>query len=612
MKTIFYPHNIKLPAILGLILLANPVFAEYDLKAEVDVDRRKVCPKEAIKLNGKGSEGDIDVYKWEVENADRVLVDVLYGETTELLLEEPGVYTITLKVFGKESSFNFKDDSLTVTVDECEVLACYEATISDDREELKPLKKADIKGNKLGNPLAWNLAENGSVVVYVNASCSVNATQYEWKLNGKPISSGVDATIPLEVKGDHIITLTISDKNGKSNDARGEFKIGELIAHANFEPDTDIIFVDQVVQLSSDKTELSSDKTEFGIFNGTEKLVKYHWDTISSDCGDKKCFFEAAMESKTNMFCKAIPKDMDACTYTLILTVNDPNNVTDQYQRKFVIIPEPPKPPIAKINVESPSNQDFGTPPLTVKLNGTSSYSPLEEISIKKYHWTTSCKFEDDLGNTITLNFPDFKGQYFENTFEKLGDCTITLIVIDDNGVESEPDDVIIRVKPILEFSFDGDKQETEGKKLLYGTNSNIAVGLDVNLAKNLKSCPEGVELWAGIYYSESSDSDKKSVLFFTEKTNESHHGLDSNPQPFRTHFSFPYRFKLLETLLPPDIKGGSYTFFAALLSKGKSPVEDINTLCDDPSASAVNFSCPDFPDLVPNILICRTVNVID
>ncbi|MEK8018032.1 MAG: hypothetical protein VSS75_014250 [Candidatus Parabeggiatoa sp.] len=590
---------VKLLIPLGIILLANPVFAESDLKADAIVDRYQICPKEQITLNGKGSKGDIDEYEWKIETADRVLLYKLEGKTTHLTLDEPGVYSITLTVFGKEGGSD--DDSITVTVDECKVIACYHATliaVHDDGTKLKSAKKEDIRGHlKLANSLAWNLAENWVVNVEVDASCSVNATQYKWKLNGRPKTSGIDATIPLKIKPDgHTITLRVHN-DYDSDEASAEFKIDELKVQINLKPDRDTIPVEQILQLFSD--------TEYGIFKETE--IDYLWKTISSDCGDNECFLAGAQKSKAQISDCPISKDMDACTYTIILTVMDPNGVTDQ-DDKDIKVRLKFKEPIALINVESPSNQDFGTPPLTVRLNGTSSYSPLE-ISIKEYHWTTVCEFEDDSGNTITRKFPEVKGQYFENTFEKMGDCTITLTVTDDNGVKSESDEVIIRVKPILEFSFDGDKQEREDKKLVYGTNSNIAVGLDVNLAENLKSCPEGMELWGGIYYSESS---KDKFLFFTEKTNESHHGLDTHPQAFRTHFSFPYSFKLLETLLPPDIKGRSYIFFAALVSKGKNPVKDINTLCDDPSPSAVNFSCPDFPDLVPNLLICRTINVIE
>jgi len=85
------------------------------LKAVGNASPRQICPGGKITLNGKGSQGDIQEYKWKVETADSVVIAVLYKKLSHLILDEPGVYLITLTVFDEAGDSD--NDAMVVMVD---------------------------------------------------------------------------------------------------------------------------------------------------------------------------------------------------------------------------------------------------------------------------------------------------------------------------------------------------------------------------------------------------------------------------------------------------------------------------------------------------------------
>ncbi|MEK8017857.1 MAG: S8 family serine peptidase, partial [Candidatus Parabeggiatoa sp.] len=204
-------------------------------KAVADITPHQICPGGKITLNGKGSKGDIDEYKWKVETADSVLVAVLYKELTHLVLDEPGVYLITLTVFGEEGDSD--NDAMVVTVIDDEhcndipptfpiispINHTFLGTSSPNNQIIKPndpnfdelwaLDNSSQPGADIGATKAWGITTGEPIV------CAV-------------IDSGVDGNHP-DLKDNMVPGWNFIDNNADTSDNCGHgTQVAGIIAAA--------------------------------------------------------------------------------------------------------------------------------------------------------------------------------------------------------------------------------------------------------------------------------------------------------------------------------------------------------------------------------------------
>ncbi|MEK8018033.1 MAG: PKD domain-containing protein, partial [Candidatus Parabeggiatoa sp.] len=591
-----------------------------ELKADADADRYKICPNNRVTLNGKGSTGEIDVYKWEIETSGRVLANVLYGETTHLLLEQPGVYTISLKVFGKEGDSD--EDSITITVDNCDILACYDASLmaSSDDEPEKLDSQNKITGNQLTeHSMKGNLAQNWSLYAELEATCSEgDIAEFHWKLNGKPVDFGQEASIALKTKGTHIITLEVQDKDGLSDEARAEINLGELIAKAQVEPT-----ITALGATEEEAIQLDSSTSEFGVYSVSEEF-KYNW-SVEPDSKNKRgcdqidCFLAGSTKPQAKMSCKGkAPDDTMSCRYTPILELTDPKKVTSTTNYEYSSTVTITWAPIARINIREPNvvtdpyskkvglvkvknmteKVYYGDSPMTLKLDSSQSKSASKEdkVSLEDSQWTISCEEVNDFGDIVKKKPVKKSGEVIEFSLNEPGNCEIRLTVVDEKGLESEqPDMIKLIVGPMLKFVLLDGEQSTEGpdrliahKKL--GETLNLGLKIYFNPALiehcHFKNDAGEYDRFLDMYgailipanvvrilLQDDKAVEMESVMWFSEITNVDLQRLGLLPieakkpfQPFRTSFDFQqHYFGLMNVTLEDKGWVGAHFFgFAA------------------------------------------------
>lgn len=317
-------------------------------------------------------------------------------------------------------------------------------------------------------PLYGNLPKNEGFKVELDASCSTsNIIDYQWDISDGSKSSGEKASIHFTKKGRYNITLKVTDNSGNSDtDANVWITVGELCANVNDFPDK------VVVSPLLKEIPLNITICEPAPLSIPED--GYQWTVVSNDpendpeCEQVQPIFDGKEERQTMSATKMLSSNK-SCAYTVTFTLTDVNGLSVSSDYSLVV--EMPSSPIATIkepiiSIDSQSETDvelkiddndsyLGAVPLTIKLDGSASYSPAG-FSINKYTWTFSCVLNS--GQEISWEPRITNDSSIKWTFSSVGECSVELVVTDDHGLNSiitkvpisvrEPPTAIAEVSP--------------------------------------------------------------------------------------------------------------------------------------------------------------------
>ncbi|MEK8017622.1 MAG: PKD domain-containing protein, partial [Candidatus Parabeggiatoa sp.] len=461
------------------------------LKAVIskDIEYLRICPQETITLDGRGSEGQIKEHKWIFLDSDGLMVnEPLYGSKTQWISpEKPGKYTITLEIIGHEGGSD--DDIAVVTVrNDCSAKACYDATLMACKRD-KPddcpeaVKEIGIMADSRSKAFYGNIAENWFLKVDVDASCSTGAINYEWELDSNPVgSNSISSTIELDKKDNYTLSLRITDEKGHaiSKAATQTINVGKLVSKVEIE--TNQVAIGEEIQMDSVPSNL-------GVYSDSDSL-KYKWSMIGATdnapiCGEIRALFTDNTTYQTQIsFSATASIDLaglkDAiCIYTPRLELTDPMGVMDVTNDEDTTSVTLTWRPIPRIKIIEPKIVEvgarkvgrvklgekhyYGDTPMKLILDASLSKSSLNvPVPITEYTWESSCEVINDVGD-IVKNTNKGSKEEFDITLTDPGECTITLMVKDENGLESgKPDTLKFTVGPLLKFVLSGAERSSE------------------------------------------------------------------------------------------------------------------------------------------------------
>ncbi|MCP4695986.1 MAG: PKD domain-containing protein, partial [Gammaproteobacteria bacterium] len=367
-------------------LTIDPVDA-YDLPAPVTVN-----------LDASNSSdhdgGEVVGYRWTASNGASYPAQAgQYSLDSEaaMILQTEGSYTITLTVIdnGGKTGTDFKNIQVGPTE---HPTALFEMT-PDPASGLAPVSVA-LDGSGSYDPLSGN----AGIVQYAWVIRDASNNQVFSRVTG---NSSADAV--LTTRGTHRVSLTVTNEKGLSTSTQQSLYVKTYqspVAAASVFPITG----PAPLQVSLNASGSHDDGW----------IASYEW-------------FSSDGQRKTGRTPAPIIYNQ-AGTYTLNLTVTDDDGLTaTDVTTVYVDIPIVLLPPVAIPNVSPIS----GGEPLTVQLNGSSSYDP--DGTITSYEWTSG-------GETL---FGASGSMIFTN-----GTHTITLTVTDNDGLTHMEQRTVVVLSP--------------------------------------------------------------------------------------------------------------------------------------------------------------------
>ncbi|MEK8017623.1 MAG: S8 family serine peptidase [Candidatus Parabeggiatoa sp.] len=456
-----------LSVLFGLLfMIATPVWAKPVAKAQVYPLEGFVPLR--VTLDASSSQGDIEEYEWTVSSSEKEPPDLLdlYGERVSLLLDEPGKYTISLKVTDNDSVSDTLEDVATVTVKGFE--ACFEAS-----------------------RLEGHVAKGQPLKVELDASCSTGESivDYQWEVKGRPATQkGQKITQSFYEKGDHTISLRVVNSRGEtSTPHRQTITVNALIAKAVVSP-TQVVIGEEV---KLDAT--YSEPKESLNYLGYKWVTELHHES-SEGCDEIRVGFDDNTAKNANMSFLGSMDNKASCRYVVTLQVTDQDDVTSE-DRVTVEVSRKLTRPHAKINSVSPHK---GFAPLTLNLDGSDSFD--EDGSITQYTWLAS---HDEKGFGFEKSTSSAQTML---TLEQSGTYTISLFVTDNDDENS--DRVVFKI---------GDKDEIA--KIEIANERPIA---KAKVLPSLDNKGERIPLEVILDASESHDNDGKLEKYTWTITNDS------------------------------------------------------------------------------------------
>ena len=310
--------SLKLLLFLWYILLTNKVFAEPVASGSATPVDANSCAPLTVQLKANQSD-DIEDYQWKAVNGE--IKRFSEGAISEILLDIPGNYTISLDVVDKEG---YSDLSEIATIIVKELEDCVEVP---PPKPLEACFNLTILEKTFGIEVLWlaNKAPDDGLKVTLNAYCSTgNIESYKWDVSGE-ISYGNPSDITFDEAGTYMITLEITDIDGNTASESKQITIDILCAE--FELPSEINF--------NEKFPLNV-KTCVPI----EYLSPIKWEIVSSDSECDK--IKPIIGDGHIIFVE--PSTGKSCDYTITLTVTDVNGVEVSASKSINV--EGPPPPI--------------------------------------------------------------------------------------------------------------------------------------------------------------------------------------------------------------------------------------------------------------------------
>lgn len=341
---------------------------------------------------------------------------------------------------GKIISHEYKEQGIqTVTV----------KIIDSDSNEVDLLRTNIFINNALPKPKIFADPISGRAPLKVSFDASESSDddgilKYEWDFGDPTYSSdtnnnaatGEIATHNYTKNGTYTVRLTVSDTNNQEQSTSQTIEVGQA-------PDipTAVISTTPALDTSTDPYSIKGTAPLKVSFSGGKSrdsdgsVIEYIWDFGDGSTSEKA-------KTATHTY-----EELGA--YSVSLTVID-NDQKEDSQTVQVFVIEPPKLPLAKISSIPDINDKeviVGDNPMTVDVDGFESND--SDGNIVEYRWN----FGDE-SKIIT-------GQTATHIYTRAGEYTLSLTVIDNEGLESEEAQVTVRVtepgpeSPIASFVTD-------------------------------------------------------------------------------------------------------------------------------------------------------------
>jgi hypothetical protein len=208
--------------------------------------------------------------------------------------------------------------------------------------------------------------------------------------------------------------------------------------------------------------------------------LTYEWQVVSKPEGSAAILSVSANADDSDGSQVFIETDVNG-DYVIQLVVTDSLGLASEPE--FVVVSTQNSAPVA----EAGADQHFENPGITIKLDGSQSFDP--DGDTITYAWTIISKPQDSLAELT--NPIGVQPTFFADT---VGDFIIELVVTDDLGTISVPDEVIVssgNVKPVADA---GGNQLAivDHLVLLDGSGSYDANNDTLNYSWNMVSIPKG------------------------------------------------------------------------------------------------------------------------
>ncbi|MEK8021025.1 MAG: PKD domain-containing protein, partial [Candidatus Parabeggiatoa sp.] len=481
-----------------LLMIATPVLAKPVANGEVYPTEGFVPLR--VNLDASRSQGDITEYEWTTSSSEKE-EPVFYGKRASLLLDQAGEYTITLKVTDNKGETDTQQVA-TVTakgLEACFEASPTEGLVAKGYPLKVELDAScstgqyiidyhwEIKGKpttQRGQQITHSFYESGNYTISLKVEDSRGEISSPFRetltiktLTAKAIASPNNVIIGEELELD----ATQSEPNESLDDL--EYKWDAELSPENTEdcetisprfddktaPNPTLLFLgsidnnaycnytvtlkitnrDDVTSEDSVTVEVSPKITRpQAIINSVSPLKGFAPLTLNLNGSDsydeegtiKRYTWLASHDEKGFGFekstssaqTKIILEQSGIYTISLFVTDNDDENsdrVVFKMGEEVAQIEIANERPIAKAKVLPSLDDKDQQIPLEVILDGSESYD--NEGKLEKYSWTIT----NDEGYNETL---EKKRPIIRHVFEQIGIYQFSLVVIDNNGIDSE------------------------------------------------------------------------------------------------------------------------------------------------------------------------------
>ncbi|MCP4701824.1 MAG: S8 family serine peptidase [Gammaproteobacteria bacterium] len=419
----------------------------------------------------KDPDGQIVSYQWAV-NGQAVEADSSAQEKT-ITLTSPGTYTISLTVTDNDGLTDKAEQTVVVEAAKQAPAASFTASPAKGIAPLKVI--LDYSASK--DP-------DGQIV------------SYQWAVNGQAVetdSSAQEKTITLTSPGTYTISLTVTDNDGLTDKAEQTVVVeaAKQAPAASFtaSPAKGIAPLKVILDYSASK-------------DPDGQIVSYQWavngQALEEDGGQ-------AQEVDGSVLKKTITLTGPG-TYTISLKVTDNDGLTDETKQTVVVDKPANKAPVASFTA-SPAS---GTVPLKVVLDPNASHDPDGQIA--RYVWQVNGQALETEIDGVQAEL-DATGLQKTITFTSPGTYTLTLTVIDNEDLASEPASQTVKAEAGDAISINPDRHD-------FGTVPMLAEVDD----SSLQAAPESDTLDAAyvpgqviVKFHEGSSSDTLNSLDMQE-----------------------------------------------------------------------------------------------
>jgi len=341
-------------------------------------------------------EGDMITHLWKQINGENVVLSGITTATPSFLASKVGEYEFELTVMdsnGKSSS-----DQVKVTVIDSE---------NKNPVALFNIPPEAIKGSTVQLDASPSYDEDGEIV------------EYKWETDDNTFFGKV-ASYVFTVAKEFIVKLTVTDDKGATSTVEKVINIKDLDTEENLAPIANA-GPDQSVSINSVVT-LDGSLS----YDPNEDEISYSWTQIEGslvsleDSATKNPRFTARIAGEYKFSLVVIDdKGASSLPDEVVITVLEDDQIEEN------LVPIANAGPDQSVSINS-----------VVTLDGSLSYDPNEdEIS---YSWT---QIE---GSLVSLEDSATKNPRF--TARIAGEYKFSLVVIDDKGASSLPDEVVITV----------------------------------------------------------------------------------------------------------------------------------------------------------------------
>ncbi|MEK8018354.1 MAG: PKD domain-containing protein [Candidatus Parabeggiatoa sp.] len=299
-------------------------------------------------------------------------------------------------LIGKEIEFTFeKGGSYPISL-----------TVTDSQNKTQTLKQ-DFVINQAPTAAFKFSPEEGyaPLTLTLDASSAFdpdgNLTDYQWASSDGQTMSGQQAKITFEKHGNYTLTLSVTDNNDSTSSTEKTITVEKKtppIARFTLSP-------------TEGKKPLTVHLDGSQSYDPNGHIVRWAWESSNG---------KTLSGIKTNLILTSVGKQ------TISLRITDDEGATATAEKTVTVFGTAP---VAKFQ----ANPQIGEAPLTVKLNDNNSFDP-DSGQITDYVWTSS-DGQQAFGETASF------------IFNNAGSYDVELIVIDNDGEQSEPAHQTVTVK---------------------------------------------------------------------------------------------------------------------------------------------------------------------